>query len=232
MQDVIVSESATQPAQELSCIATPDGPSVEHQRLAGEIRRLWSAHVEAKSAAARVKSEVKDIRRLLVGPLSEMKTLLAKPGRNGGWSAFLRSEGIAKAVAEGLARKGREPAGTQPEAMPASSPSLGELSGGSPAASCESGDIAAEVAGPAPQAPEGDTNSADAPAAEPSPQLSGDIPAAAGEPPASVPTTDPPPQPSEGTPAAIGEPAVETTATPLEPVHAAAVADAGGGAVV
>jgi hypothetical protein len=229
MEDIITSESTTQPAQELPHSANPDGPSVEHQRLAGEIRQLWSAHVEAKSAARRMKAELKETRKRLAGPLSEMKALLAKPGRNGGWSAFLRSEGIAKAVAERLARNGREPAGTQAEVTPTASPSLAEPSGASRAPSCEAGGIAAEATCPASLPPEGDANPADASAADPNPQLSGDIPANPDELPASVPRADPIPHSST-----TGEPSGETAATPIESAQVAAAVDAGenGGDVV
>lgn len=43
-----------------------------------------------------------------------MKQLLTKPGRNGGWSAFLRSEGIAKATADRLVRQRLESEGERP----------------------------------------------------------------------------------------------------------------------
>ena len=42
-----------------------------------------------------------------------MKRLLAKPGRNGGWSSFLRSERIAKATADRLVRQRQESGGEQ-----------------------------------------------------------------------------------------------------------------------
>ena len=43
-----------------------------------------------------------------------MKHVLAKPGRNGQWSAFLRAEGIAKATADRLVKKHEETSGPQP----------------------------------------------------------------------------------------------------------------------
>lgn len=203
MEEVITSESATQPAEALSSGAGPGGPSCDGQRLADEIRPLWAAHVEAKAAAKRAKADLKDIRKRLTEPLAEMKALLAKPGRNGGWSAFLRSEGIAKATAERLARKRDAFGGMQPEAMPVSGPSIGEPSGASAPPSCVAYE-AADAPGPVPLAPEGgDANQADAPAA------------------------DQVPQPSGETPAAIEQPAAETAATPTEAGQVPAVSDAG-----
>jgi hypothetical protein len=234
MEEIVTVESGTQIVQGLPSGAAMEAQSVEQQKLADEIRRLWPAHVEAKAAARKAKAELRDIRRRLAGPLSEMKMLLAKPGRNGGWSSFLRCEGIAKATAERLARKGGEAGGTQLQAMPVSGTSLGEPSGASGSPSCGTGYGAAEAACPAPLPLEGDGNPADAPAADPAPQLSGDIPATAHEPPASAPTTDPAPQPSGGTLAAIEEPAVETAATPTEagqPAEAAAEASGGDAAL-
>ena len=204
MEEVITSESATQPAEALSSGAGPGGPSCDGQRLADEIRPLWAAHVEAKAAAKRAKADLKDIRKRLTEPLAEMKALPAKPGRNGGWSAFLRSEGIAKATAERLARKRDAFGGMQPEAMPVSGPSIGEPSGASGSPSCVAYE-AADAPGPVPLAPEGDGNPADAPAAGPAPQPSGE------------------------TPGSIEQPAAEAAATPTEAGQAPAVADAGNG---
>jgi hypothetical protein len=205
MEEIVTVESGTQTVQGLPSGAGPDVPSGDQQRLADEIRRLWAAHVEAKAAARKAKAELRDIRRRLAGPLAEMKMLLARPGRNGGWSSFLRSEGIAKATADRLARKREESGSTQPEGMPVPSPSISEPSGASASPSCVAYE-AADAPGPVPLAPEGGgANQPDAPAADPVPQPSGEIPAA------------------------IEVPVAEAAATPVAAEQAAAVADVGNG---
>jgi hypothetical protein len=86
----------------------------DEQKLADEIRQLWAVHVEANSTVKKTKADLKTIRELLSERLCEMKKLLVKVGRNGGWSAFLRSEGIAKATADRLVRKHEESIDPQP----------------------------------------------------------------------------------------------------------------------
>ena len=225
MEDVIISESGTQPVQELASGAVPDVPSGDRQRLADEIRHLWAAHVEAKAAAKRVKAELKEIRRRLAGPLAEMKGLLARPGRNGVWSSFLRSEGISRATAERLARKGGESDGTRAEVMPTACPSPGEPSGDSVSLSFVTGDGAAEVAGPAPQAPEGGgANPADAPAVDLDPQPPDAVSAAATQE-AQVEIAATPAEAGQAAKAADGVSGGDVA--PVESEPGAAVADAG-----
>jgi hypothetical protein len=110
-------------------------------------------------------------------------------------------------------------------------------------------DAAAEIPCPTPQPAEsGEANPADAPAADPNPQLSDDVPAAVDELPASAPATGPAPQPPQGgnaipaeasaadpntqpsreTATATEAPAAETTAMPLAAEQVAAAVDAGG----
>lgn len=80
-------------------------PTEEEQQLASEIRKLWAAHQNGQSTVKRTKAEIKAVREQLSEHLLRMKQVLVKPGRNGNWSAFLRSEGIAKATADRLVRQ-------------------------------------------------------------------------------------------------------------------------------
>jgi hypothetical protein len=80
-----------------------DSHEVE-QKLADEIRGLWLVHLETQTAAKKTKAELASIRQWLGKSLWCMKRLLAKQGRSGRWSEFLRSEGIAKATGDRLVR--------------------------------------------------------------------------------------------------------------------------------
>jgi hypothetical protein len=93
------------------------GPSDNEEKLAKEIRDLWTAHEGAQPAATKTKAEIKDVRERLSERLCQMKQLLAKPGRRGGWSSFLRVEGFAKATADRLVRKHQAPSGPQPNVV-------------------------------------------------------------------------------------------------------------------
>jgi hypothetical protein len=104
MEDIITAERGTELVQAESSGAVSVGPSEDEQRLADEIRQLWAVHVEAKTTVKKTKTELKAIRERLSERLFEMKQLLVKPGRSGGWSSFLRSEGIAKATGDRLVR--------------------------------------------------------------------------------------------------------------------------------
>jgi len=72
------------------------------QKLGDEIANMWSAHVNAKNAARATKDELRDIRAKLGEQLSRMKQVLAKPGRGGQWSSFLKERGIPRATADRL----------------------------------------------------------------------------------------------------------------------------------
>jgi len=76
--------------------------SQNEQNLDDEIAGLWAAHAQAKNAARATKDELRNIRAKLGEQLSEMKELLAQPGRGGQWSAFLREQCIPRATADRL----------------------------------------------------------------------------------------------------------------------------------
>jgi ElaB/YqjD/DUF883 family membrane-anchored ribosome-binding protein len=75
------------------------------QKLADEIKQLWAVHVEAQSAAKKTKAELKAIRQRLGERLHEMKRLLARPGRNGQWPAWLKEHRISRASADRLVQR-------------------------------------------------------------------------------------------------------------------------------
>src|SRR5215472_13541977 len=68
--------------------------------LAVEISDLWSAHVHAESTIRRTVAELREVRLNLAAKLHEMKKLLARPGRNGGWARFLSTQNIPLSTAD------------------------------------------------------------------------------------------------------------------------------------
>jgi hypothetical protein len=60
--------------------------------LATEIASLWNNHKDSKAAVRRTRAEVKALRRGLGEKLHQMKSLLARTGRGGGWASYLRSQ--------------------------------------------------------------------------------------------------------------------------------------------
>jgi len=115
MQDIIIEqETETESVPAASTSTDSTGPSETEQQLAEEIRELWAAHADAKTSVVRTREELREIRKQLGERLCQMKQALVKPGRHGGWSSFLRAEGIAKATADRLVRRHQESGGQQP----------------------------------------------------------------------------------------------------------------------
>jgi hypothetical protein len=84
-------------------LAPAISPEPEDERkLADEIRQLWAVHLAANTTVRKTKAEFESVSTRLGGRLHRMKRLLARPGRNGRWPPFLRSQGIAWPVAERL----------------------------------------------------------------------------------------------------------------------------------
>jgi hypothetical protein len=75
------------------------------RRLQSEIEALWSAHQAGKTTARRTKDELKILRVDLGGKLFELKAVLVRTGRSGGWAAYLRSQGLARATVERYIRQ-------------------------------------------------------------------------------------------------------------------------------
>jgi hypothetical protein len=80
----------------------PDQPTLLHTEtaLTAEIARLWSIHKDGKAAARRSRAELKTLRQELGQRLHDMKALIARTGRNGGWAAYLRAQRLPLATAD------------------------------------------------------------------------------------------------------------------------------------
>jgi hypothetical protein len=83
-------------ASDTQCSAPAEHGEVE-ATLSSEITVLWSAHQDGKAVAKRTRAELKAIRHSLGERLHAMKALLARSGRSGQWSAFLRESRIPRA---------------------------------------------------------------------------------------------------------------------------------------
>jgi len=68
--------------------------------LRQQITHLWSAHTVSKQAARSTGEQLKMIRLDLGRHLHEMKFLLVRTGRDGGWSEFLRAQKIPRTSAD------------------------------------------------------------------------------------------------------------------------------------
>ena len=75
----------------------------EHEteaKLNSEIESLWSAHQTTTATAKQTKEELEALRFDLGEKLREMKSILVRTGRGGGWAAYLRSHALPRASAE------------------------------------------------------------------------------------------------------------------------------------
>jgi hypothetical protein len=92
---------ATNTTESMAGDFTPE--TVEaHKELGEAITNLWVAHANAKIAAKATSEELRTLRAKLGEQLSEMKQILAKPGRDGQWSGFLREHNIPRVTADRL----------------------------------------------------------------------------------------------------------------------------------
>jgi hypothetical protein len=94
-------------ATDISDLVLPEFPEATsespcEQMLGEAITSLWSAHLNAKHAARATNDELRALRVKLGEQLCRMKEVLAKPGRDGQWSGFLRERGIPRATADRL----------------------------------------------------------------------------------------------------------------------------------
>jgi hypothetical protein len=74
-------------------------------KLTSEIRSLWSAHQVSKATAKHTKEDLKCLRLDLCRKLCEMKAILVRVGRAGGWAAYLRSNNFSRATADRLVER-------------------------------------------------------------------------------------------------------------------------------
>jgi hypothetical protein len=95
MTDVIEEVNIASPA--VGCTQTE---SETEAKLSSEIKSLWSAHQTSAATARQTKEELEDLRLDLGWKLSEMKSILVRTGRGGGWASYLRSHGVPRATGE------------------------------------------------------------------------------------------------------------------------------------
>jgi hypothetical protein len=83
--------------------------------LAGEIKELWSSQKGKVSSIRRSRAELEKLRNKLAERLYEYKHLLARTGRGGKWTEFLRQEGIPRASADRHVEKWKRSKFPEPE---------------------------------------------------------------------------------------------------------------------
>jgi hypothetical protein len=107
---------------ETSNSVLPEFPAVtveiqSEQELSNEIASLWSAHVNAKTTARATNEDLRNIRAKLGEQLCRMKDMLAKPGRDGQWSGFLRNCNIPRATADRLVARRQQSLNPDPNRL-------------------------------------------------------------------------------------------------------------------
>jgi hypothetical protein len=95
----MVATSVPEEIDHLSAAAIETDSEIE-SRLTEEIRSLWAAHQDSKTASKQSKDRLKAVRSELAEKLHSMKSLLVRTGRNGGWAAYLRTNRLARATAD------------------------------------------------------------------------------------------------------------------------------------
>lgn len=78
-----------------------DSPEAE-ATLTAEIKRLWSDHNQAQATGKKSKEELRVIRLELGRRLLDVRTLVSRPGRSGGFSAYVKAHSIPRATANEL----------------------------------------------------------------------------------------------------------------------------------
>jgi hypothetical protein len=90
---------------DLSASTSPQTDNQTEAKLNSDIKSLWSTHQTTTATAKRTKEELEDLRLDLGWKLSEMKSLLVRTGRSGGWAAYLRSHNLPRATVERYIRR-------------------------------------------------------------------------------------------------------------------------------
>jgi len=99
IQDLVFADS---PLPEIS---QPESPSSDEGILTNEIVELWQVHESHQKSIKHETEQFRALRNELGKLLHQMKELLARPGRNGQWSAWLKERAIPRATADRLALK-------------------------------------------------------------------------------------------------------------------------------
>jgi hypothetical protein len=82
-----------------------DGPSQDESVLTTGITQLWQVHCDYQTSIKHETEQFRALRNKLGKLLHQMKELLARPGRNGQWSAWLKERAIPRATADRLVLK-------------------------------------------------------------------------------------------------------------------------------
>ncbi|MBZ5598469.1 MAG: hypothetical protein LAO03_22175 [Acidobacteriia bacterium] len=88
----------------------PRTPEPEHLAqdeavLSAKITKLWRLHTDYKGTIKNQTENLRSLRAELGRKLAEMKQVLARPGRNGQWSGWLKQNRISRATADRLVAK-------------------------------------------------------------------------------------------------------------------------------
>jgi hypothetical protein len=86
-------------------IPQPEGSVQDETALTAEIAELWRLHTDYKGSIKSQTENLRSLRSELGKLLHQMKGLLARPGRNGQWSAWLKERQISRATADRLVTK-------------------------------------------------------------------------------------------------------------------------------
>jgi hypothetical protein len=98
-QDPVLAES------QVLEIPQPETPSQAEIALTDQIVQLWQIHLDFRASIKNETQKFRSLRDELARHLSEMKQVLAKPGRNGQWSSFLKEHKIPRGTADRLVQK-------------------------------------------------------------------------------------------------------------------------------
>jgi hypothetical protein len=82
-----------------------DNPSQDEGALTAEIVQLWQVHGDYQKSIKHETEQFRALRSELGKLLHQMKALLARPGRGGQWSAWLKERSISRATADRLVQK-------------------------------------------------------------------------------------------------------------------------------
>jgi hypothetical protein len=82
-------------------IPQPDG-APDEAALTAEIAQLWQIHSDYKTSIKHQSEGLRTLRTELGKKLSDMKRILARPGRGGEWSGWLKQRKISRATADRL----------------------------------------------------------------------------------------------------------------------------------
>jgi len=96
--EIPVQPSKTQPTETVP-------PAQDETVLTAEITELWRLHSDYAASMRSQSQNLRSLRAELGKRLSEMKQLLARPGRGGEWSGWLRERRIPRATADRLVSK-------------------------------------------------------------------------------------------------------------------------------